>query len=158
MGRQPLSVTMLSIDFELLVTKDWLLLMRTCGFVRRLDGWSFLRVSVLYLVSKSKSSMFESGGLLLQWPRMVQQTRRIRRKDCMALPPGEFHMYEVLQDTVGHYLKKPKGVSWWMLFFIKLILIAFLSSKEGFLSGWVWPMDSLVSPLDIIPGLDSEYW
>ena len=25
------------------------------------------------------------------------------------------------------------------------------TSKEGFLSGWVWPIDSLGSPLDIIP-------
>ena len=38
------------------------------------------------------------------------------------------------------------------------ILIAFHTSKEGLLSGWVWPMDSLGSPLDIIPGLNSKYW
>ena len=44
-------------------------------------------------------------------------------------------------------------------FFSKnVILIESRTSKEGFLSGWVWLMDSLGSPLDIIPGLDSEYW
>ena len=26
------------------------------------------------------------------------------------------------------------------------------------MSGWVWPMDSLGSPLDIIPGFDSELY
>ena len=41
---------------------------------------------------------------------------------------------------------------------IIVIIIATRTSKEGFLSGWVWPMDSLGSPLDIIPRLDSEYW
>ena len=43
-------------------------------------------------------------------------------------------------------------------FSYNVIIIATRTSKEGFLSGWVWPMDSLGSPLDIIPGLDSEYW
>ena len=38
------------------------------------------------------------------------------------------------------------------------IFIATRTIKEGFLSSWVWPMDSLGSPLDIKPGLDSEYW
>ena len=38
------------------------------------------------------------------------------------------------------------------------ILIASQTSKEGFPSGWFWPMDFLGSPLDIILGLDSKYW
>ena len=38
------------------------------------------------------------------------------------------------------------------------IVIATRTDKEGFLSGWVWPMDSLGSPVDIIPGLESKHW
>ena len=40
----------------------------------------------------------------------------------------------------------------------RVIIIATRTSKEGFISSWVWPMDSLGSIMDIIPGGDSEYW
>ena len=43
-------------------------------------------------------------------------------------------------------------------FSYNVIIIATRTSKEGFLSGWVWPMNSLGSIMVIIPGLDSEYW
>jgi hypothetical protein len=39
-----------------------------------------------------------------------------------------------------------------------VIIIATRTSKEGFLSGWVWPMDSLGSIMVFIPGGDNKYW
>ena len=43
-------------------------------------------------------------------------------------------------------------------FSYNVIIIATHTSKEGFLSGYVWPMDSLGSIVVIIPGGDGEYW
>ena len=44
------------------------------------------------------------------------------------------------------------------VFSLNVIVIATQTNKEGFLSGWVWPMDSLGSPVDIVSGSESEHW
>ena len=43
-------------------------------------------------------------------------------------------------------------------FSYNVVIIASRTRNKGFHSGWVWPMDSLGSPSDIVPQGDSEYW
>ena len=64
--------------------------------------------------------------------------------------PQGFWPRDLLRHNIHHDISK--------VFSYNVIIIASRTYKEGFLSGWVWSMDSLGSSLDIIPGGDSEYW
>ena len=58
------------------------------------------------------------------------------------------------RDLPGHNIHHDTSKA----FSYKVIIIATWTSKDGFRSVWVWPMDSLGSIMVIIPGGDSEYW
>ena len=76
--------------------------------------------------------------------------REVPRPNPRGRRPRGFWPWDLLRHNIHHDTSKALSYN--------VIIIASWTSKEGFLSGWVWPMDSLGSPLDIIPVLDSKHW
>ena len=74
--------------------------------------------------------------------------REVPKQNPSGLRPRGFWPRDLRRHNIHHDTSK--------VFFVNVILIASRTSKEGFLSDWVWPMDSLGSPLDIIPGSNQQ--